>query len=77
MLSIKNLKDSVNSADWELIGSDMQRLQDYIDELEKVTNEEKEDARRELEFHEKGTAPAASSSSLENVINAFSNTVSY
>ena len=73
----KNLKDSVNSADWELIGSDMQRLQDYIDELEKVTNEEKEDARRELEFHEKGTAPAASSSSLENVINAFSNTVSY
>ena len=68
----KNLKDSVDSADWELIGADLQRLQEYIDQLEKVTEEEKVNAKRDKEFTEKGKNPS-NSTTLENVMNAFSN----
>ncbi len=73
----KNLKDSVDSADWELIGADLQRLQEYIDQLEKVTEEEKLEMKKDLEFNEKGKNPSSSGSSLDNVINTISNTVSY
>lgn len=36
----KNLKESTEARDWELIGSDMERLQKLIDQLETVTNNE-------------------------------------
>lgn len=36
----KDLKESIETNDWELIGRDMERLQDYIDQLEKVIDSE-------------------------------------
>lgn len=38
----KNLKDSTEARDWELIGSDMERLQKLIDQLEQVNLEQEE-----------------------------------
>ena len=37
----KNLKESTESKDWELIGSDIDRLQTLIDQLENVQEQEK------------------------------------
>ena len=52
-------------------------LQEYIDQLEKVTEEEKLEMKKDIEFNEKGKNPSSSGSSLDNVINTISNTVSY
>ena len=38
-----NLSDSLNRRNWELIGSDLQKLQDLIDLLEKSTKDKKKD----------------------------------
>ena len=67
-----NLKESVDSADWELIGADLQRLQEYIDQLERVTEEEELEKQKEIEFYEKARNPSPSSS-IENVINNITN----
>ena len=36
----QNLKDSTNNSDWEMMGSDIERLQTLIDSLEKMREEE-------------------------------------
>ena len=36
----QNLKDSTNNSDWEMMGSDIERLQTLIDSLEKMRKEE-------------------------------------
>ena len=36
----QNLKDSTNNSDWNMIGSDIERLQTLIDSLEKIKKEE-------------------------------------
>ena len=36
----QNLKDSTNNNDWEMMGSDIERLQTLIDSLEKMKEEE-------------------------------------
>ncbi len=38
----QNLEQSTNNGDWEMVGKDMQKLQNLIDKLEKVYKEEKE-----------------------------------
>lgn len=40
----KNLKESTESKDWELIGSDIERLQTLIDQLDAVQQQEKSNA---------------------------------
>ena len=37
-----NLSDSLNSNDWELMGTDVQKLQDLINSLKKQVKDEKE-----------------------------------
>ena len=37
----QNLKDSVDAKNWELIGADLENLQELIDQLEKVDKENK------------------------------------
>ena len=41
----QNLKDSVDAKDWEMIGSDLENLQELIDQLEKVDLENKKEKR--------------------------------
>ena len=36
----QNLKDSTNNNDWELMGTDIKKLQSLIDSLEKIRKEE-------------------------------------
>ncbi|MBR6504704.1 MAG: UPF0182 family protein [Clostridia bacterium] len=45
-----NLKNSNNTADWEMIGKDIQKLQELIDKLEVMKNEEDEKNKNNTSF---------------------------
>ena len=61
-----NLKESTSNSDYEMMGSDIQRLQDLIDQLETVVEEEEEEARKQEE--EENTTNTLNETVSENVV---------
>ena len=62
-----NLNTSLNSSDWEMIGKDIQKLQDLIDKLEVLVEEEKQN-RNEIVKKKKKTTVNETRNILDNAI---------
>ena len=62
-----NLKESTSNSDYEMMGSDIQRLQDLIDQLETVVEEEEAEA-RERQEEQGNTTNTLNDTVSENVV---------
>jgi len=62
----QNLEQSTNNGDWEMVGKDMQRLQELIEKLEEVYAEEKEKEDR-LEHNNAGSGSGDDADKGSNV----------
>ena len=69
----KNLEESTRSNNWEMVGSDLQELQNLIESLEKIVDEQKKEEADEQNKDEANEKGEGASISVENSQESISN----